>query len=99
MDFENGIILPFWAMAVLKDVQGVLRVAGAASRILDWVRHIRIHLVDDHIHRLVEEPLAGVCKAPRFEGVIFGNDGPFGEDFGVYVGRAPRVVAGVDTLK
>ena len=99
MDFEDRIILPFLAMAILKDVQRVLRVACTTSRIFNWVRHIRIHLVDDHVHVLVEEPLASVRKAPSLEGVVFGNDGPLGEDFGVYVGRAPRVVAGVDTLK
>lgn len=74
MDSEDRIILSLRAMAVLENIQRVLRVACATSGVFDWVRHVGKHLVDDHIHILVEEPLASVRKAASFEGVVLGDD-------------------------
>jgi hypothetical protein len=73
-----------------------LGVARAATNIFDWVGDIGIHLVDDHIQVLVEEPLAGVCETASLERIVLGDYRPFGEDFGVDVGCATGIVTRID---
>jgi len=49
MDLEDRIILPFWSVTILEDVQRILAVPRPSPYIPDGVGDIRIHLIDDHV--------------------------------------------------
>lgn len=96
MDLEDRIILALSTMTILEDIQRILSITRAPANVLDRVRDIGIHLVDNHVHVLVEEPLARVREAPGLERVVLGDHRPFWEDFRVDVRCTPGVVARVD---